>query len=114
MKTPLNELGLNDAVRGIRNGSFSSEELVMACLERIQQREKSVGAWIYLDEDQALEQARKCDRTKPEGPLHGIPVGIKDILDTRDMPTCYGSPIYEGHQPVNDSSCVSFLRNAER
>ena len=112
MKTPLNELGLNDAARGIRNGSFSSEELVLACLERIRQRENHVGAWIHLDEDQALEQARECDRAKPEGPLHGIPVGIKDILDTRDMPTCYGSPIYEGHQPVNDSSCVSFLRNA--
>ena len=55
MKTPLNELGLNDAARGIRNGSFSSEELVLACLERIQQREKSVGAWIHLDKDQALE-----------------------------------------------------------
>ena len=57
---PHNELGLNDAARGIRNGSFSSEELVLACLDRIQQREKSVGAWIYLDEDQALEQAREC------------------------------------------------------
>ena len=49
---------------------------------------------------------------KLEGPLHGIPVGIKDILDTRDMPTCYSSPIYDGHKPVTDSSCVSFLRNA--
>ena len=105
-------MGLNDATRGIKNGSFSSEELVLACLERIRQRENHVGAWIHLDEDQALEQARECDRAKPEGPLHGIPVGIKDILDTRDMPTCYGSPIYEGHQPVTDSSCVSFLRNA--
>ena len=59
MKTPLNELGLNDAARGIRNGSFSSEELVLACLERIRQRENHVGAWIHLDEDQALEQARE-------------------------------------------------------
>ena len=76
MKTLLNELGLNDAARGIRNGSFSSEELVLACLERIRQRENHVGAWVHLDEDQALEQARECDRAKPEGPLHGIPVGI--------------------------------------
>ena len=48
MKAPLNELGLNDAARGIRNGSFSSEELVLACLERIRQRENHVGAWIHL------------------------------------------------------------------
>ena len=68
MKIPLNELGLNDAARGIRNGSFSSEELVLAYLERIRQRENHVGAWIHLDEDQALEQARECDRTKPEDP----------------------------------------------
>ena len=64
MKTPLNELGLNDAAQGIRNGSFCSEELVFACLERIRQRENHVGAWIHLDEDQALEQARECDRVK--------------------------------------------------
>ena len=54
----------------------------------------------HLDEEQALEQATACDRTKPEGPLHGIPVGIKDILDTRDMPTCYGSPIMRGINPL--------------
>ena len=100
MKTSHNELGLNDAARGIRNGSFSSEELVMACLERIRQRENHVGAWIHLDKDQALEQARECDRAKPEGPLHGIPVGIKDILDTRDMPTCTVLRFMRGINPL--------------
>ena len=83
MKTLLNELGLNDAARGIRNGSFSSEELVLACLERIRQRENHVGAWIHLDEDQALEQARGCDRAKPEGPLYGIPE--EDGLSTAEI-----------------------------
>ena len=70
-----------------------------ACLKRIAERESTVGAWEYLHADQALAQAQKRDRESPRGPLHGVPIGIKDIIDTADMPTKYGSAIFATHQP---------------
>ena len=69
-------------------------------------------AWVYIDREAALEQARACDRTAPNGPLHGVPIGVKDVLDTADMPTQMGSPIYAGYQPPADATCVSLLRQA--
>ena len=112
MNPACNELSLSEAVHAIQDGSVTSESLVQACLDRIRERENSVRAWIHFDEEKALEQARKCDSGQVRGPLRGIPVGIKDILDTCDMPTAYGSPIYEGHQPVVDSACVALLKDA--
>lgn len=72
-----------------------------ACLERIEEREGVVGAWAFIDPDLALHQARVLDAGPRRGPLHGMPVGIKDIIDTADMPTGYGSPIYAGHRPAS-------------
>jgi Asp-tRNA(Asn)/Glu-tRNA(Gln) amidotransferase A subunit family amidase len=89
-----------------------SEALVSACLERIRSREPEVHAWAYVDEKQALEQARRLDTEKPRSPLHGVPVGIKDVIDTADMPTEYNSPIYRGHRPKWDAACVALLRQA--
>lgn len=109
---PLHELSGTEAAQAIADKSVSSVELVQACLNRIHQQDSVLGAWIHLDEDLALKQARFCDRTQSVGPLHGVPVGIKDIYDTRDMPTAYGSTIYEGYRPVWDSACVSLLRSA--
>jgi Asp-tRNA(Asn)/Glu-tRNA(Gln) amidotransferase A subunit family amidase len=88
----------------------SAEERVRECLERIEAREGELRAWAYLDADAALAQARARDAEAPRGPLHGLPVGVKDVIDTADMPTRYGSPIYEGHRPDRDADCVAWLR----
>ena len=106
------QLTAAEAARRIARGELKSETLVRSCLDRVSAREPEVGAWAYIDADLALEQARALDRVEPRGPLHGVPVGIKDIIDTADMPTEYGSPIYRGHRPAADAACVALLRRA--
>ncbi|HTG97657.1 MAG TPA: amidase [Burkholderiales bacterium] len=91
---------------------MKSEQLVGACLERIAEREREVHAWAYLDTERALAEARERDREAPRSALHGVPVGIKDVIDTAGMPTEYNSPIYRGHQPKWDAACVTLLRRA--
>src|SRR3954463_5070608 len=88
----------------------SAEERVRECLERIEAREGELRAWAWLDAEAALAQARARDTEAPRGPLHGLPVGGKDVIDTADMPTQYGSPFYEGHRPERDAGCVAWLR----
>ena len=110
--TDLQLLTATEAARRIREGRLSSEELVEACLDRIEAREAQVRAWELLDRRQAMDQARRRDREARLGPLHGVPVGVKDIIDTADMPTTYGSPIYRGHLPERDADCVVRLRRA--
>lgn len=101
------------AKRRMADGSLTSEELVRGCLDRIREREETVQAWSFVDWTGALERARECDRTPGSGPLHGIPVGIKDIVDTADMPTLLGEPeIYAGRQPESDATLVRNLRAA--
>ena len=111
-----NEMGAVEAAAQITSGRISSEELVRACLERIEAIEETLGAWTFLDAERALEQARKADEERAEGkalgPLHGVPVGIKDILDTSDMPTEYGTVLHSGHRPTYDASVVRQLREA--
>lgn len=106
------ELSAAEAARRIARRELSSEALVSACLERIAAREQEVQAWAFLDTELALKQARALDREPPQGPLHGVPVGIKDIFDTADLPTEYNSPIYQGHRPRTDAACVALLRRA--
>ncbi|HEY2756074.1 MAG TPA: amidase [Pseudolabrys sp.] len=108
----LNELGMAKAAAMIASGRITSESLVRACLDRIAVREDAVRAWAALNADYALAQALECDRGPARGPLHGVPVGIKDVLDTADLPTQMGSPIYAGHQSGLDASCVAMLRAA--
>jgi len=95
---------------------LSSEELVQACLERIREIEPRLQAWAFRDEQYALAQARAADDLKrqglPIGPLHGVPVGVKDIFDTADMPTEYGSVLYAGRTPSRDAAAVAMLRAA--
>jgi Asp-tRNA(Asn)/Glu-tRNA(Gln) amidotransferase A subunit family amidase len=91
---------------------MKSETMVAACLERIAEREGEVHAWAWINPDQALAQARQRDREAPRSAIHGVPVGIKDVIDTADMPTEYNSPIYRGHQPKWDAACVALLRRA--
>src|SRR5919198_2677821 len=109
---PLHELSSVEAAQAIAAGTLTSEALVTACLERITAREEHVRAWEYLDPEAALAQARARDRSPAQGPLHGVPVGVKDLIDTADMPTGYGSPIYAGHRPSADASCVALARAA--
>jgi Asp-tRNA(Asn)/Glu-tRNA(Gln) amidotransferase A subunit family amidase len=115
-QTSLAALTATQAVDAIRKGEITSEELTKACLDRIAAREETVQAWVYLDREYALAQARAADEQRREGkgtgPLQGVPVGIKDIIDTADMPTQNGSPIFEGYQPRRDAFCVSALRAA--
>jgi Asp-tRNA(Asn)/Glu-tRNA(Gln) amidotransferase A subunit family amidase len=110
--TDPSRLGAGEAAARIARGELTSVALVQACLDRIAERERTVRAWRHLDTEQALAQAHAADRSTPRSPLHGVPVGIKDIIDTQDMPTRYGSPIYERHQPAADASCVALLRRA--
>lgn len=108
----LETLSLAAAADGIASGDFSAEELTRACLDRIAEREDVVKAWAFLEPDGALAAARDRDRQPGRGPLHGVPIGIKDIFDTKDFPTEYGSPIYAGHQPEVDAACVATLKSA--
>lgn len=112
MAGPANSLTARESARRIKAGSLTSEELVRACLDRIGVREDTVAAWTHLDPEQAVAEARRRDSEAPRGPLHGVPVAIKDVIDTADMPTGYGSPIYEEHRPSVDAECVAMLRRA--
>jgi Asp-tRNA(Asn)/Glu-tRNA(Gln) amidotransferase A subunit family amidase len=114
--TNLHLLSASDAARLIREGAISSEQLVEACLARIREVDTQVQAWAFLDPDYALAQARAADELRlsgrPFGPLHGVPVGIKDIFDTADMPTEYGSVLHAGRTPSRDATAVSLMRAA--
>jgi amidase len=108
----LHELTATEAARRIAAGEITSEALVSDCLERIAAREPTVQAWQYVDPAYSLKQARDLDRGPRRGALHGVPVAIKDTYDTHDMPTGYGSPIYETNRPTSDAATVALLRAA--
>jgi Asp-tRNA(Asn)/Glu-tRNA(Gln) amidotransferase A subunit family amidase len=112
----LHALSANEAARLIREGVISSEQLLEACLARVREIDEQVQAWAFLDPDYALAQARKADERRlsgqPIGPLQGVPVGVKDIFDTADMPTEYGSVLHAGRTPSRDAAVVSLLRAA--
>jgi Asp-tRNA(Asn)/Glu-tRNA(Gln) amidotransferase A subunit family amidase len=114
--TGLCELSAAQAARLIADGKITAEELVRACLARIEQREADVQAWAFLDPEHALAQARAADARRlegrPTGPLHGVPVGVKDIFDTADMPTENGSVLHAGRTPSRDAAVVTRLRAA--
>lgn len=109
-------LSATEAARLIRAGSVSSEEFVRACLARIAEVDQTIEAWAFLDGEYAVEQARTLDRRRKNGkdlgPLHGVPVGIKDVFDTADMPTENGTSLHAGRRPNEDATTVSLLRQA--
>jgi len=109
-------ISATEAAEAIREGRMTSEELVGACLERIAAIEDRIGAWAHLDADHALKQAREADRIQRDGqtlgPLHGVPVGVKDIFDTADMPTEDGTVLHAGRQPQEDATAITLLREA--
>jgi Asp-tRNA(Asn)/Glu-tRNA(Gln) amidotransferase A subunit family amidase len=108
----LNTLSAVEAARQIAAKKISAEALVRDCLERIAARENDVQAWVCVERDAALEQARAVDAGAGSGLLRGLPVGVKDLIDTVDMPTTYGSPIYAAHRPAWDAPCVTLTRGA--
>jgi Asp-tRNA(Asn)/Glu-tRNA(Gln) amidotransferase A subunit family amidase len=109
---PLNELSATEIARKTAAGETTCEAVIRDCLARIAARDDVVQAWVNFDPDHALAQARALDRGPHRGPLHGVPIGLKDTIDTFDMPTELGSPIYRGHRPRADASCVALLRRA--
>ena len=109
---PLNKLPVHRLSALIASGAATAEAVAGACLERIAEREDLIQAWVWIDPDQAIEAARQRDREPSRGPLHGIPIGIKDIIDTEDMPTENGTPVHAGRRPDTDAACVALLREA--
>lgn len=108
----LSRLSVSEAARLIAEGTLSCEELVRSCLARIDDRESVVHAWAYLDPQSAIARAEVLDSIQAQGPLHGVPFGVKDIFDTAELPTAYGSAIYQDHRPEHDSAVVAALREA--
>jgi Asp-tRNA(Asn)/Glu-tRNA(Gln) amidotransferase A subunit family amidase len=109
-------LTLTEAAADIREGRIASAELMADCLQRIAEIDGAVQAWAFLDRDHAMRQAKAADAHRKQGkalgPLHGVPIGIKDIFDTSDMPTELGSPLWAGRTPRRDAAAVARLRSA--
>ena len=104
-------ISATEAVKAIEAGTLTSEKLVQSCLDRIAERDPVVKAWVHLDPALALAQARTADQARG-GVLRGVPIGVKDIIDTHDMPTGHNSPIFEGTRPFGDAACVALCRTA--
>ncbi len=101
-----------EAAEQLAQRSLRAEDMVRDCLARIDAREGEIQAWSHVAREAAVTRARALDQGAHQGLLHGLPVGIKDLIATADMPTTYGSPIYAGHQPAHDASCVALARAA--
>lgn len=116
MTADLADLTAAELAPRLAGGEVRAAELIEACLARIAERDADIEAWAYLDPDHARAQARSLDEHRqagrPIGPLHGLPVGIKDIFDTADMPTENGTVLHRGRKPREDATAVSLLRQA--
>ncbi len=115
MPEPLQETqGALELARSLREGRVSAEAFAMRCLERIAATDAAVQAWAFLDPQRVIAQAREVDCRRaagqPCGLLHGLPVGIKDIIDTADMPTENGTVLHAGRRPAMDAALVTRLR----
>ncbi len=112
----LHRLGVADAAKRIRDGQVSSTDLAQALLERIEAFEPALQAWVTVDREDVLSEARRRDEERAAGdiagPLHGVPVGLKDIFYTEGMKTTACSPIYEDFVPDYDATCVAMLKEA--
>ena len=109
----LGSLGAVALANSIARREASAREVALAVLDRIRLRDGDVRAWVHIDPDRMLEEADRLDRTKrkqPTGVLSGVPVGVKDLIDTADLPTAYGAERYGRHQPKADAACVTSLR----
>lgn len=107
---PLNQLTAVEAVAAIERGETTATAIVQACLDRIAERNDQIQAFVACDPQRALAGAKQA-QAMAAGPLRGVPFAAKDIFDTADYPTEYGSPIYRGHRPVTDAGCVALARH---
>jgi Asp-tRNA(Asn)/Glu-tRNA(Gln) amidotransferase A subunit family amidase len=107
----LARLTASDAAARLAAGTLTAEALTRACLDRVRAGAE-IKAWAWLHPERALAQARAVDHAGRKGRLAGVPVGVKDVIDTVDMPTEHGSPIYRGHRPFADAACVALIRAA--
>ena len=105
-------LDVREAAQAIASKRLGVAEYVSAWLDLIEAQEPIVGAFQYFDRDAVIAATRRADSEPSRGPLHGIPVAVKDVIDTFDLPTTYGSPIYRNHRPVADGACVALARAA--
>lgn len=105
-------LTATEAAALIRARKLSAVELAEACLERVHRREPEVAAWAHIDPDRVRAAARAADAVAPRSALHGIPFGVKDVIDTADLPTEYGSDIFAGNRPSQDAACVAKMKAA--
>ncbi len=112
MSARLDQLDAAELARQLARRDITAESVLRAFLQCVDEREPVVRAWTHLDRDAALATALELDRGAIRGPLHGFPVGVKDVYDTFDMPTAYGSPIHEGHRPRTDAASVALSRRA--
>ena len=108
----LNRLSATTAARKLAAREITAEALLADCIARIHEREAQVRAFTFLDADGAMRRARELDAGPPRGLLHGLPIAVKDLFDTFDMPAAYGSPIYANHRPRSDAACVALARAA--
>src|SRR5215471_12269604 len=106
------QLSATEAARRLRDGQLTAATLVADCLDRIAEREAVVHAFAFLDPAAAMQAAEQADRRDPRGALNGLPIVVKDVLDTAGMPTAYGSPIWSGHRPRADAAAVALARAA--
>lgn len=112
MLTSNNFYTASEAARRIAGGTLTAETLMEECLSRIDEYEKEVGAWQQIDREGALAAARAADSGSIQGPLHGIPIGIKDIIDVAGMKSTCGSPIYSDNIAASDAACVAMAKDA--
>lgn len=108
----LHKLSASEALALLNSGKITSEMLVRSCIERIEERDAQLGAWEYINPQDAIRQARALDQAPRRGLLCGLPIAVKDLIDTVDMPTTYGSSIYKTHRPASDAACISICRDA--
>ena len=108
----LESLSATQAIKALSRREIKATNLLLSCLDRIGQRESIVKAWTSLGKENALTRAKQLDKGAFQGILHGIPIGVKDLYDTYDLPTSYGSPIYTNHYPVADAVSVAQMRRA--
>ena len=100
------------AAEQLAQGTLTATALLEACLARIADRDGEVRAFVHLDVEHARAQARALDAGPRRGPLHGLPLGVKDVFDTVDLPTGYGTSFYAGHRPAADAAAVALCRAA--
>ena len=108
----LESLNASQAARALARRDIKATDLLLSCLDRIGQRESLVKAWSSLGKESALARAKELDKGSIKGILHGLPIGVKDLFDTYDLPTSYGSPIYANNYPASDAVSVALMRDA--